>query len=324
MSDSAAAEPAPQSLSPHEPIPSIFSDDRVLALLMIAPAVLYILLLVGIPFFMALYYSVADVTVGGGVGQFVGLQNFSELLADPAFLTALANSFVFTVASLVLTLVLGHLLAELLIRDFPLKWLVRFLILLPWTAPIALSATGWLWMFDTVFSPIDWLLRQVGLLGSPEALLGSYPNMYWLGDSTLAMVSVILVNTWRIMPLGTVLLLAGMNSIPQEIHEQARVDGAGYMRRLFDINIPMILPVLLIAILFAFVFIFSDMIVIFILTRGGPSNATQVLSSLAYFVGIEGADLGKGAAIALFLFPALAGVAGITLTMIRRLEVSGQ
>lgn len=324
MPDSGGPKSTSGSLSPHQQTPALLSNDRVLALLMIAPAVLYILVLVGVPFFMALYYSLADVTIGGGVGEFVGLRNFYELFSDPAFRTALVNSFVFTIASLVLTLVLGHVLAELLIRDFPLKWLVRFLILLPWTAPIALSATGWLWMFDTVFSPIDWLLRQAGLLGGPEALLGTYPNMYWLGDSALAMVSVILVNTWRIMPLGTVLLLAGLNSIPREIHEQARVDGAGYMRRLFDINIPMILPILLIAVLFAFVFIFSDMIVIFILTRGGPGNATQVLSSLAYFVGIEGADLGKGAAIALFLFPVLAGVAAITLSMIRRIEVGRQ
>src|SRR5690606_3302778 len=146
-------------------------------------------------------------------------------------------------------------------------------ILLPWTAPVALGMIGWLWMLDSVFSPIDWLLRQVELLGRPGAALGALPNLYWLGHPVLAMVSVFMVNVWRTLPLATVIVLAGLNSIPREIVEQSRVDRAGYLRRLFDITLPMLSPILLVAILFTFVFTFADMIAIFVLTRGGPANS---------------------------------------------------
>ncbi|HEX7022328.1 MAG TPA: sugar ABC transporter permease, partial [Trueperaceae bacterium] len=210
---------------------------------------------------------------------------------------------------------------ELLMRNFAGKWIARFLMLLPWTAPAALGVIGWLWLLDSTFSPIDWTLRQVGLLGSPGAPLGVLPNLYWLGSPSLAMVSVIGVNVWRLLPLATVIILAGLNSMPRDVVEQARIDRAGYFRRLFDITLPMLFPILMIAVLFTFVFTFADMIVIFILTRGGPANSTQVLSSLAFFTGIAGGNLGRGAAIALFLFPVLAGVSALLLVLIRRSEV---
>lgn len=297
-------------------------SDSALAVWMLAPAILFIVLLIGFPLGLAVYYSLSNVTTGGSEVTFIGLDHFSRLIRDPTFQGALANTFLFTFGSLVVMLILATIQAELLMRDFRGKWLVRFLILLPWTAPAALAVIGWLWLFDSVFSPIDWLLRAVGLLGSPDALLGPLPNLYWLGDPILAFVSVILVNVWRMLPLATVIVLAGLNSIPPELFEQARVDRAGYFRRLFQITLPLLSPILLVAILFAFVFTFADMIVIFILTRGGPANSTQVLSSLAFFTGIAGGNLGRGAAIALFLFPVLAGVSALLLSLIRRSEVS--
>lgn len=296
-------------------------NDTLLAIGMLAPAVLFIVLLVGVPFGLAIYYSLHDVTTGGTAPRWVGLGHFADLLGDATFLTALRNSFVFTLSTLIAVLILATIQAELLMRRFRGKWLVRFLILLPWTAPVALGLIGWLWMYDSVFSPIDWLLRQVGLLGRPGALFGALPNLYWLGDKTLAMVSVVLVNVWRLLPLATVIVLAGLNSIPRDVIEQARVDRAGYLRRLFDITLPMLSPILLIAILFTFVFTFGDMISIFILTRGGPANSTQVLPSMAFFTGILGGNLGRGAAVALFLFPVLAGVSALLLRLVRRSEV---
>jgi len=296
--------------------------DVYLAVGMIAPAVLFIVLLVGVPFGLAIYYSLHDVTTGGTVPRWVGLGNFQELLSDRNFITALKNTLFFTFGTLITVLILATIQAELLMRKFRGKWVVRFLLLLPWTAPVALGLIGWLWMYDSVFSPIDWLLRQVGLLGHPGALLGPLPNLYWLGSKYLAMPSVIIVNVWRLLPLATVIVLAGLNSIPSDVIEQARIDRAGYMRRLFDITLPMLSPILLIAILFTFVFTFADMISIFILTRGGPANSTQVLASMAFFTGILGGNLGKGAAVALFLFPALAGVSALLLSLIRRSEVT--
>ncbi len=298
------------------------ANTTLLAVGMLAPAVLFIVILVGVPFGLAIYYSLHDVTTGGTVPRWVGMGNFVELLSDRTFLQALRNTVVFTFSTLVVVLILATIQAELLIRNFRGKWVVRFLLLLPWTAPAALGLIGWLWMLDSVFSPIDWLLRAMGLLGHPGAALGALPNLYWLGDRNLAIVSVILVNVWRLLPLATVIVLAGLNSIPRDVIEQSRIDRAGFMRRLFDITLPMLSPILLVAILFTFVFTFADMINIFILTRGGPANSTQVVASLAFFTGILGGNLGKGAAIALFLFPLLAGMSALLLGLIRRSEVA--
>lgn len=302
--------------------PARRSDDRLLAIGMLAPAVIFIVLMVGVPFGLSIYYSIHDVTTGGTTARFVGLRHFTELLGDRTFQISLRNSLTFTAATLVAVLVLSTILAELLMRNFRGKWLVRFLILLPWTAPVALGMIGWLWMLDSVFSPIDWLLREVGLLGRRGAPLGALPNLYWLGDRALAVVSVVTVNVWRILPLATVIVLAGLNSIPRDVIEQSRVDRAGYFRRLFHITLPMLSPILLIAILFTFVFTFGDMIAIFILTRGGPANTTQVLPSMAFFTGVLGGNLGRGAAVALYLLPVLAGVSALLLRLVRRSEVT--
>jgi multiple sugar transport system permease protein len=129
------------------------------------------------------------------------------------------------------------------------------------------------------------------------------------------------VHVWRTLPLATVILLGGLTSIPQDIHDAAEIDGAGFFRHLFQVTVPLILPIALVAILFGFVFAFTDMIVIYVLTRGGPFDTTQVLASMAFFKGIDGGDLGGGAAIALFLFPVLAAAAVLMLRLAKRAEV---
>lgn len=304
------------------PLSHIWDRERVLAPLLIAPAILYIVLLVGIPFFMAIYYSLSNATTGSQSLQFVGLSNFQAVLKDAVFRKSLVNTFIFTLVSQALVLVLAKVLALALIKDFRGKWLIRFLILLPWTAPIALGTIGWMWMLDSIFSPIDWILRYLGLLGAPDAILGANSNLYWLGVPSLAMLSVIMVHTWRMLPLATVILLAGLTSIPQEILDAAEVDGAGFWRRLFQIMIPMLLPIMTVAVLFGIVFTFTDIAVVYVLTQGGPVHSTQVLASWAFFKGIEAGDLAQGAAVALFLFPAMAGVAALMLRLARRTEVT--
>lgn len=312
---------AAQTMGDHTARQRLRDSDTVLAGALIAPAIIYIVALMGVPLALSIYYSLNDVTTGGTTATFVGLAYFRELIGDPTFLRSLSNTFLISAMTLLGVLVLGTIQAELLIRPFRGKWLVRFLILLPWTAPVSLSVIGWLWMFDSIYSPIDWMLRQVGLLGHPGALLGAATNLYWLGSTGLAMASIILVNVWRILPLGTVIILAGLNSIPHEVEEQALIDGAGYFRRLFQVTLPMMMPIFGISVLFTFVFTFSDMVVIYILTRGGPANSTHVLTTLAFFTGVQGGSLGQGAAIALFMFPVLAALSAIILVLIRRREV---
>lgn len=293
---------------------SIADNERWLWPAMLAPAILYIVLLVGFPFVLSLYYSVTDVTVGSRELHFVGLKNFEQILDSSTFWLALKNSIVLTLISQACVLILANILAQALSANFPGKWFVRLLILLPWVAPIALGSIAWLWIFDSIYSVINWTGRAIGILGPNE-----WP--IWLGQPKLAMASIIIVQVWRILPLATVIILAGLGSIPQDIHDAAAVDGASMWRRFFEITEPLIRPVTLVALLFGIVFTFTDMIVVFVLTRGGPYDQTQVLASWAYFTGIQGGDLAGGAAISLFLFPVLAAVAILLLRIARRTEV---
>ncbi len=293
---------------------SVVDDEKRLGRVMLAPAISYILLLVGVPFLLALFYSVSDVTVGNRELHFVGLENFANALRNPTFLRSLRNSFIFALVSQTLVVVLASVLAAALQKDFRGKWLVRMLILLPWVAPISLGTIGWLWIFEPIYSVINWTLRSVGIFGPT-----TWP--IWLGEPKLAMASVITVHVWRLLPLATVITLGGLTSIPQDIHDAASVDGARFWRHHFQITVPLVLPIILVAMLFGIVFAFTDMIVIYVLTRGGPYDQTQVLASLAFFTGIDGGDLAGGAAIALFLFPMLAAAAIILLRLARRSEV---
>jgi multiple sugar transport system permease protein len=254
---------------------SLLDRPEWLGPLMIGPAVLYIVLLVGLPFVLALFYSVSDITMGSRTLNFVGLRNFLSVMETTKFQTSLRNTFVFAVTAQVLVMVLGTILAMALLKDFRGKWLVRLLLLLPWVAPISLGTIGWLWILDSTYSVINWTLEALGVIGLGERFM-------WLGVPHLAMGSIVTVHVWRILPLATVILLAG---------------------------------------LFGLVLAFTDMIVIFVLTRGGPYDTTQVLASLAFFTGVQAGDIAEGAAVALFLFPLLVVVAIVLLRVARRTEV---
>src|SRR5581483_7735789 len=168
-------------------------SETWLGSLLIAPAVLYIALLVGVPFLMALYYSVSNTTTGGGSMGFVGLRNFTAVVGTPKFQTALKNTLIFGVISQVLVLILSNALALALQRDFPGKRLIRFLILLPWVAPISIGTIAWLWIFDSTYSVLNWMLRLAGLIQGRGYM--------WLGLPHLAMGSIIAVHVWRQLPL---------------------------------------------------------------------------------------------------------------------------
>ena len=295
--------------------------EGTLAWMFLMPSVVYILALVAVPFVLAIGFALSDVTAGDPSFDWVGARNFERIFDDPVFWRSLGNTFVFTLVSMVLIVVLGKVLANILVADFRGKWFVRFLVLLPWTTPVALSSIAWLWMLDSIFSPIDWAFRQLGLLGGADALIKPDTNMYWLGEPGLAMGSVIAVHVWRLTPLAAVIMVAGLVAIPRDLDEAARVDGAGYWRRMFEVTVPLVLPVAAVAALFGAIFTFTDMAVVDVLTNGGPNNATQVLTSWAFFRGIDGGDVGQGAAIALFLFPLLLAAAIAILRAVRRMEV---
>jgi multiple sugar transport system permease protein len=289
--------------------------DRWLGPAMLLPAILYVTALVGVPLALAVLYSVGDARVGSQGYRFVGFENFASVLASPGFRRALANSFLFTLSSQALVLVGSTLLALALKDAFRGRRLLRFVILLPWVAPVSLGAIGWKWILDSLYSVVSWVLVRLHLVQPLETPM-------WLGEPRLAMLSVILVHTWHVLPFATVLILAGWTAIPRDIPEAAAVDGAGFFRRLFQIEIPMMRPIMTVALLFGMIFTFTDMTVIYILTRGGPYDTTQVLPSLAFFTGILGSDLAQGAAISLFLVPLLAAAAWWMLRAVHRSEAS--
>ena len=293
-----------------------FILDRrdVLGSIFVAPAILYVLLLVGLPFLLAVYYSVSAYTIYNPSWRFVGLANFRQIVANPVFLETLRNTFLFTFGSQLLGLILGKFGALLLLRPFPGRWLVRALIILPWAVPIALATVAWEWMFDSLYSVINWTMIALGLITRSDA-----PN--WLGNPYLAMLCVTVVNAWRFFPFAIVIFLAGITSVPQDVIDAATVDGAGFWRRNYQIILPMILPIVAVGLIFGIVFTFTDLSIVFLLTNGGPINATSVLGFEGFQVGILSGDVSHGAAISLFMLPVLFFVVIGMLRFIRRREI---
>ena len=289
--------------------------DDILGAAMLAPSLAYVLALVGIPFALAIVLSFTDATAGSLHFGWVGLRNYAAIVADPIFLKALRNTTIVTLASQALAVVLATGAAQVFRAAFPGKRFARFVLLLPWAVPVSLAAIAWTWIFDSTFSVINWTLKVAGLL----------PGwLYWLGDPALALLAIIIVQAWRIFPFATVIVLAGLSSIPQDVVEAAIVDGAGFWRRLLRIELPLLLPVVAVAVLFGVVYTATDLGVVYILTGGGPANATHVLPTLAFQRGILGADLGQGAAIGVFLLPFLILVAVGMLRVARRAEVGAR
>jgi multiple sugar transport system permease protein len=286
-----------------------------LATLLISPAVIFILALVGVPLVLAVYLSFTDAQAGSLTGKWVGLANFRNALHDPIFRGALWHTFLFTIISQIVVIFCAGLIAHAFIRNFRGRWVLRFFILLPWAAPIALTAIGFLWFYDPQASIFNWFLIKLHIV-NPSHL----PN--WLGTPKAAMSSIITVQAWRTIPFAVVIFLAGISSIPQEVDDAAAIDGATGLKKFWYVSLPLQLPIAMVAILFGIVFTATDMIVPFILTNGGPFNSTQVLTTYAFQTGINAGNIGEGAAIALFMLPVLALVVIGMLVFARRAEVT--
>jgi len=289
---------------------TLLDNERVLGYVVIAPALLLLLVLVAYPFCIAVSLSVQDKVIGKP-GIFVGLGNFVTLLSSQVFRQTLQNSFVFTIVSVTCKVVLGMALALLLNRSIRAKNFFRGAVLLPWIVPTALSTLAFLWIFDATYSIINWVLLRLGIIDQ---------GILWLGKPYLAMLSVIFVNTWRGMPFFAISLLAGLVSIPQELYEAAKTDGAGPVAQFWYITLPMVKPVLMIVILFSTIFTFGDFNIVYVLTRGGPVNSTHLFATYAQQTGLMSARIGEGAAVSLFLFPILVVVIFLQLRFLRRQE----
>jgi multiple sugar transport system permease protein len=292
------------------PITRLLEDERWLASVLLTPTIVLLGLFIAYPFVKGVLLSVTDTRVGVP-GNFVGIANFVKLWHDDIFRTAVYNTFLYTFITTVFKLVLGLWLALLLNRHFRGKAITRAFILLPFIIPTVLSTLAWKWMFDPTFSVINWMLFHLGLI---------HGRINWLGDDDLAMTSVIIVNVWRGVPFYAISLLAGLQTISPELHEAAAIDGARAWNRFRHVTWPLLLPVTMVVVLFSVIQTFADFQLVYVLTRGGPANATQLFATYAYQIGVGTGLLSEGAAISLAIFPVLLLVVIVQLVYIRRVE----
>ncbi len=289
----------------------LLEDERWLATVLLLPTVILLGIFIAYPFAEGVLLSVTDARVGVP-GHFVGLQNFILLFNDSIFRVAVWNTFVYTIVATIFKLALGLWLALLLNRNFKGKAFTRAFILLPFIIPTVLSTFAWKWMFDPTFSVINWTLYQLGLI---------HGRINWLGDPNLALVSVIIVNVWRGVPFFAISLLAGLQTINPELQEAAAIDGARPWQRFWHVTWPLLLPVTMVVVLFSVIQTFADFQLVYVLTGGGPANATQLFATYAYQIGIGTGLLSQGAAVSLAMFPFLLIIVVVQLLYIRRVEV---
>ncbi|MGA8757680.1 MAG: sugar ABC transporter permease [Stellaceae bacterium] len=292
------------------PVTRLLEDERWLAMLLLLPTVVLLGLFIAYPFVKGIELSVTDTKVGIP-GHFVGLQNFRDIWNDSIFRIAVWNTCLYTAVATVFKLALGLWLAVLLNNNFKGKAFTRAFILLPFIIPTVLSTLAWKWMFDPTFSVINWGLFRMGLI---------HTRINWLGDPNLALISVIIVNVWRGVPFFAISLLAGLQTISPELHEAAAIDGARAWQRFIHVTWPLLLPVTLVVLLFSVIQTFADFQLVYVLTGGGPANATQLFSTYAYQIGIGTGLLSQGATISLAVFPVLLLVVIIQLFYIRKAE----
>jgi len=294
------------------PITRLLEDERWLAVVLLLPTVVLLGLFIAYPFVEGVLLSVTDAKVGVP-GHFVGFENFERLWNDSIFRVAVRNTFVYTIVTTILKLALGLWLAMLLNRNFRGKALTRAFILLPFIIPTVLSTFAWKWMFDPTFSVINWTLYRLAII---------HGRINWLGDPDLAMISVIIVNVWRGVPFYAISLLAGLQTINPELQEAAAIDGARPWQRFWHVTWPLLLPVTMVVVLFSVIQTFADFQLVYVLTGGGPANATHLFATYAYQIGIGTGLLSEGAAISLAMFPVLLIVVIIQLLYIRRVETN--
>ena len=307
----AASTSTPERVIVAKPKWRPLESERNLAWLLLLPTMVLLGLFIAYPFMRGLLLSVTDTRVGVP-GEFVGLDNFRRLASDPIFHAVVWNTCWYTFVTTIFKLALGLWLALLLNRSFRFKAFTRAFILLPFIIPTVLSTFAWKWMFDPTFSVLNWMLYQTGMIRSA---------INWLGDGDLAMLSIIIVNIWRGVPFFAISLLAGLQTISPDLNEAAAIDGARPWQRFWYITWPLLLPVTMVVMLFSVIQTFADFQIVYVMTGGGPANATHLFATYAYQLGVGTGLLSQGAAVSLAMFPILLLIVIAQLLYIRRVEV---
>jgi multiple sugar transport system permease protein len=289
----------------------LLEREAIFSWLMLAPGVLFLLAFIGYPFVYGIYLSLLERSVGRD-GVFVGLQNFVRNVSDPIFWQVARNTFVFTFVATILKLIGGVALALVMNQSFRFKNLMRATFLLPFIVPTVLSTIAWMWIFDPTFSVVNWVLvNWAGWNNGPS----------WIGDANLAMVAVIIANTWRGLPFYAITTLAALQTVAQDLYEAAAIDGATTRQRFFYVTLPLLKPVLIITTMFSVILTFSDFQLVYVLTGGGPNNATHLFATYAFNIAIGAGQIGQGASVAISMFPPLLLVIAVLTAYLRKDEV---
>lgn len=266
-----------------------------LSLWFMLPAAVLLLVFLTYPLGLGVWLGFTDTRVGRP-GIWVGLENYQYLWDDGVFWLSVFNTVLYTTIASILKFMLGLWLALLLNENLPFKSFFRAIVLLPWVVPTVLSAIAFWWIFDSQFSIISWALIELGIIDQ---------RINFLGDPTNARASVIAANVWRGIPFVAITLLAGLQTIPQSLYEAATLDGASRWQLFRWVTLPLLTPIIAITMTFSVLFTFTDFQLIYVLTRGGPVNATHLMATLSFQRGISGGQLGEGAAIAVAMIPFL-------------------
>jgi multiple sugar transport system permease protein len=275
---------------------SRFFDNRnTLGALFMLPAALVLLVFLTYPLGLGTWLGFTDTKVGRP-GVWVGLENFIFLWGDEVTRLALFNTLFYTIVASIIKFVLGLWLALLLNKHMPFKAFVRAIVLLPFIVPTALSAIAFWWIYDSQFSILSWTLVKLGWIDS---------YIDFLGEPWLACASVIAANIWRGVPFVAICLLAGLQTISPSYYEAASLDGASDWQQFRFVTLPLLTPIIAVVMTFSVLFTFTDFQLIYVLTRGGPLNATHLMATLSFQRAIPGGALAEGAAIATAMVPFL-------------------
>jgi multiple sugar transport system permease protein len=285
----AADRPTPGLLS------RISESRNILSFGFMLPAAALLLVFLTYPLGLGIWLGFTDARIGRP-GIFIGFENYEYLWDDAVFWLSVFNTVLYTVSASILKFALGLWLALLLNEKLPFKSFFRAIVLLPWVVPTVLSAIAFWWIYDSQFSILSWALMEFGIIDRP---------INFLGDPENARASVIAANIWRGIPFVAITLLAGLQTIPQSLYEAATLDGASKWQLFRHVTLPLLTPIIAITMTFSVLFTFTDFQLIYVLTRGGPVNATHLMATLSFQRGISGGQLGEGAAIAVAMIPFL-------------------
>jgi multiple sugar transport system permease protein len=268
-------------------------EQTLIGYLFLVPTALILLVMVGYPAATGVWYSLNNRMLGFANYRFVGLANYVELITNPRVLIAIGRAFAYSGIALVFKLTIGMIVALLLNMRFQGRGLVRGITLLPWSLPEVAAVLMWAWMFNDLFGVLNTVLLAIGVINAP---------VHWLG-LRWAFPSLIAVNVWRGFPFFAINLLAGLQTISEEIYEAARVDGASRWQTFWNITLPGVSTVMLIISLLSFIWTANDFTSIWVLTRGGPAGVTETFPVLTFQIAFSGLELGKAAAVPVLLMP---------------------